>query len=206
MTQHSREPMEWRRRDRHFARFRRSKGAPPCDKKRSSARTCAAALASFRSDGSRQARGAGHVFGRLAGRVPCRESEPGRDLIVVAQRTEHQVFNLGVTGSTPVHNDAVGSKSDRRDAENVLTTGPEGDGRPCRSALVRFEASFAAPEPAGCNAHGRPEARGFRCLSPAAMGRHRGARHEVSASSECPPGEPRPPAGAGSSGAPRLEA
>ncbi len=50
---------------------------------------------------------AGHVFGRLAGRVPCRDSEPGRDLIVVAQRTEHQVFNLGVTGSTPVHNDAV---------------------------------------------------------------------------------------------------
>ena len=44
------------------------------------------------------------VSGRSARRVPCRDSEPGRDRVVVAQRVEHQADNLGVTGSTPVHN------------------------------------------------------------------------------------------------------
>ncbi len=43
------------------------------------------------------------VARRLVGRVPCRESKPGRGRVVVAQRKEHQVFNLAVTGSNPVH-------------------------------------------------------------------------------------------------------
>ncbi len=91
--------------------------------------------------------------------------------VVVAQRLEHQAHNLGVTGSTPVHN-TPRSAEDRllRDARNVSTNGPEGNGRLRRSALVRTEASRAARKPDECNANGRPEARGFRRPTPTAIG------------------------------------
>ena len=104
---------------------------------------------------------------------------PGRG----SSEVEHQAHNLGVAGSIPVHN-TPRSAEDRllRDAENVSTTGPEGNGRPRRSALVRTEASSATRRPGGCDANGRPEARGFRRPSPTARGRRRGARREVSAS------------------------
>ncbi len=147
------------------------------------------------------------VSGRSAGRVPCRDSEPGRDQVVVAQRVEHQAHNLGVTGSIPVHN-TPRSAEDRllRDAENVSTTGPEGNGRPRRSALVRTEASSATRRPGGRNANGRPEARGFRRPSPTARGRRRGACRGVSASRRRLPKRTGPVGRVGSSGAPRPDA
>ena len=83
------------------------------------------------------------VSGRSAGRVPCRESKPGRDRVVVAQLVEHQVVTLGVTGSTPVHNTprSVMNRPLRDVREGDSTIVPEGDGRPDRSALVRIGAS-----------------------------------------------------------------
>src|SRR5262245_31114691 len=63
---------------------------------------------------------------------------PGRG----SSEVEHQAGNLGVAGSTPVHN--TPRSADNRllgDVENVSTTGPEGNGRPDRSALVRTGAS-----------------------------------------------------------------
>ena len=115
------------------------------------------------------------VSGRSARRVPCRESVPGRDQVVVAQRIEHQAQNLGVTGSIPVHN-TPRSAEDRLlwDAASVSTRGPEGDGRPDRSALVRTGASPATRRPGGCSAKRRPEARGFRHAPPPARERRRG--------------------------------
>ena len=84
----------------------------------------------FQASGwSRRARGAlCPVFGRSAGRVPCRDSKPGRGQVVVAQRVEHQVFNLGVAGSIPVHNTPRSAENRLLgDAENVSTTEARGE-------------------------------------------------------------------------------
>ena len=123
-----------------------------------------------------------------------------------SSEVEHQAHNLGVTGSTPVHK-TPRSAEDRlhRDAENVSTTEPEGDGRPRRSALARTEASPGMRRSGGCDANGRPEARGFRRPSPSARGRRRGAYPGVSASWGRLPKRTWPAGRVGRSGAPRPE-
>ena len=117
------------------------------------------------------------VSGRSAGRVPCRESEPGRDQFVVAQLVEHQADTLGVTGSTPVHNtprSADEPTAPRRPQGRLDQLCPRGTGGRIGRPSPGSRASPRTRRPDGGDANGRPEARGFRRPSPTAKGRRRG--------------------------------